>query len=86
MTTKMKAVFRNGSLKLLEPVNFTEEELVTVTVSGEEDINELIDHACMRRAALNADESVSIEWVRAYLTSQAPGKLSELVGQEREER
>ena len=84
MQTRLQAIYSNGNLKLLQPVAFAENQKVSITVNDESEIEELIDYACIRRAAKNADDTISIFDVRKLL-SGGSDTLSETVIQNRNE-
>jgi predicted DNA-binding antitoxin AbrB/MazE fold protein len=77
MTRNLKAVYENGVLRPLEPVPFKEHEVLDLTVTdGPEVPEELLDTEFLRQCESLADDSVTIEEVRAAL-SKIPGSMAE---------
>jgi hypothetical protein len=88
MTKTVQAVYENGVLRPLEPVNLTENAKVTVTIAngfpppGDEAWLDTEFHAA---CAAEADPSVTLEQVRAAL-AKIPGSMTEDFIAERDER
>jgi len=86
MGKKLEAVYENGVLRPLEPLDLQEHQRVTVVLSEipitEED---WLDGECLRLCAAEADERISLEAVREAL-SKIPGSLTADFIAEREER
>jgi predicted DNA-binding antitoxin AbrB/MazE fold protein len=86
MSKRLEAVYENGVLRPLEPLNLGEHQRVTVILpelpTPEED---WLDVNCLQLCATEADESVSLEAVRAAL-AKIPGSLTADFIAEREER
>lgn len=86
MSKKLEAVYENGVLRPLEPLDLREHERVTVIVSvtsvPEE---EWLDMDCLRFCESQADESIHLETVRTVL-AKIPGSLTEDFIAERAER
>ncbi len=88
MTRTVQAVYENGVLRPLEPVNISEHAKVTLTIvngsptAGEE---EWLDTEFHPSCAAEADPSVSLEAVRAAL-AKIPGSMTEDFIAERDER
>jgi predicted DNA-binding antitoxin AbrB/MazE fold protein len=79
-------VYENGVLRLLEPVPFKEQELVTVTVSdGLNTSDDGLDSAFDAAAETEADDTVSLEAVRQAL-AKIPGSMAQEIQAERDER
>ncbi len=66
MTRSLEAVFENGVLRPLEPLSLKEQQNVTLTVSDQDD-GDWLDSAFLRYLETQADESVTLEQVRAAL-------------------
>ena len=83
---EFEAIYEEGILRPLEPLSLPENQRLRVTVHTKEAIlDELIDHEFMEACALEADDSVSLDQVRA-ITSKITGSLSKTVISERNER
>jgi predicted DNA-binding antitoxin AbrB/MazE fold protein len=86
MTRNLKAVYENGVLRPLEPVSFKEHEVVDLSVTdGPAVPDELLDIDYLRHCGTLADDSVTIEEVRAAL-SKIPGSMAEEIRKERNDR
>src|SRR5207244_11916829 len=83
MTRSLQAVYEKGVLRPLEPLPFKEHEEVTVTVTDEEE--DWLDAAFLRYLETQADESVTLEQVRAAL-AKIPGSMVEDFRRERDDR
>lgn len=85
MNKKLEAVYENGVLRPLEPLDLREHQRVRITLSSvapsEED---WLDVECLKLSAAEADESISLEAVREAL-SKIPGSLTADFIAEREE-
>lgn len=76
MTKRVKAVYENGILRPLEPLDLQEHQRVTVIVSKVPSLDEeWLDVECLQLYAAEADESISLEMVRKAL-SKIPGSLA----------
>jgi predicted DNA-binding antitoxin AbrB/MazE fold protein len=84
MTRSLQAIYEQGVLRPLEPLPFREQQEVTVTVSDEAD-GEWLDSAFLRHLELQADESISLERVRAGL-AKIPGSMAADFQSERDDR
>jgi predicted DNA-binding antitoxin AbrB/MazE fold protein len=84
MTRSLRAVYENGVLRPLEPLDFNEHQQVTVTVSDNGD-GDWVDLAYLRYLETQADESVTLEQVRAAL-AKIPGSMAEDFRRERDDR
>ncbi len=85
MTKYLQAVYENGVLRPLEPLDLREQQLVNVTVSDETPLEPWLDAECLAACAGEADDAVSLEEVRAAL-AKIPGSLTEDFIAERDER
>jgi predicted DNA-binding antitoxin AbrB/MazE fold protein len=86
MTRNVKAVFENGVLRPLEAVPFREKELVNLTVSDSAMVpDELIDSELLDDCQALADDSVTLDQVRAAL-AKIPGSMAEQIIRERDDR
>lgn len=86
MQKNLKAIYENGVLRPLEPVPFREHEVLNLTVSDLPAVpEELLDTDYLRQCETLADESVTIEQVRAAL-SKIPGSLAEEITKDRDDR
>jgi predicted DNA-binding antitoxin AbrB/MazE fold protein len=87
MTKVLQAVYANGVLRPLESLPFQENELLNITVSGSPSRmpDELLDMDFIRQCEALADDSVTLEEVRAGL-SKIPGSMSAEIINEREDR
>jgi predicted DNA-binding antitoxin AbrB/MazE fold protein len=86
MSRNLKAVYKNGVLRPLEPVPFRENEVVNLTVSDLPPVpDELLDTDFLRHCETLADERVTIEQVRAAL-SKIPGSMAEDITKDRDDR
>ena len=70
MTRSLNAVYEKGVLRPLEPLPFQEHQQVTVTVSDHAD-GDWLDSAFLRYLEPQADDSVTLEQVRAALAKIA---------------
>lgn len=84
MTRSLKAIYEKGVLRPLEPLVLKEHQQVTVTVSDEEDGN-WVDSAFLRYLEAEADDSVTLEQVRAAL-AKIPGSMASDFRKERDDR
>jgi predicted DNA-binding antitoxin AbrB/MazE fold protein len=86
MTRNLKAVYENGVLRPLEALPFREQELVNVTVSdGATIADELVDSEFLADCQALADDSVTLEQVRAAL-AKIPGSMAEQIIRDRDDR
>jgi predicted DNA-binding antitoxin AbrB/MazE fold protein len=84
MTRRLQAIYEKGVLRPLEPLPLHEHQQVTVTVSDQEN-GDLADEAFLRYLEAQADESVTLEEVRAGLAKIAGSMVQDFCG-ERDER
>jgi predicted DNA-binding antitoxin AbrB/MazE fold protein len=87
MTKTVPAIYEQGVLRPLEPLNLPENERVTVTVvhGDRSAVEALLDTEFHAACAREADPSITLEAVRAALAS-IPGSLTEDFIAERDER
>jgi predicted DNA-binding antitoxin AbrB/MazE fold protein len=86
MGKKLEAVYENGALRPLEPLDLREHQRVTVILSETPITEEAwLDGECLRLCAAEADEHISLEAVREAL-SKISGSLTADFIAEREER
>ena len=87
MTRTVEAVYQNGVLRPLEPLNLPENERVTVTVTNADRPldDDLIDTEFLAYCDTQADDSVPLEAVREAL-AKIPGSLTDDIRAERDER
>ncbi len=84
MTRSLRAVYENGLLHPLEPLALKERQQVTVTIT-DQDVDDMADTAFLRYLETQADESVTLEEVRAAL-AKIPGSMVEDFHHERDDR
>jgi predicted DNA-binding antitoxin AbrB/MazE fold protein len=83
MIQKIDALYENGLLRPLEPLNLPDQQRVSVTVeSGADD--DWLDHDALAWAKEEGDPSISLADVRQRL-SKCMGSLSDVVIAERGE-
>jgi predicted DNA-binding antitoxin AbrB/MazE fold protein len=75
MTRSLQAVYEKGVLRPLEPLHLREQQVVTVSIAGEEFPEPWLDTECLAACAREADDSVSLEEVRAAL-AKMPGSVT----------
>ena len=85
MTKHLQAVYEGGVLRPLEPLGLREQQLVNVTITDETPAEPWLDAECLAELGQEADDSVSLEEVRAAL-AKIPGSLTEDFIAEREDR
>jgi predicted DNA-binding antitoxin AbrB/MazE fold protein len=83
MTQTIEAIYENGILRPLAPLNFADHQRVTLTVQNG-DAEDWIDRDAIEVARREGDETVSLEEVRAIL-SKLKGSLSQTIIAERGE-
>ena len=84
ITRSLQAVYENGVLRPLEPLPFQEQQEVTVTVSDQTD-GDWLDATFLRHLETQADESVTLDQVRAAL-AKIPGSMTNDFHRERDDR
>jgi len=85
MSRILQAVYENGVLRPLEPLNLHENQLVTLAISDEAPTEPWLDTEYLAACASETDEGPSLEEVRAAL-AKIPGSLTEDFIAEREDR
>jgi predicted DNA-binding antitoxin AbrB/MazE fold protein len=87
MPRSVQAVYENGVLRPLEPVNLPENGLVNLTIANGTSAaeEELLDTEFLASCAREADVSVTLESVRQAL-AKIPGSLTADFIAERDER
>ncbi len=85
MTRKLQAVYEEGVLRPLEPLDLREQQLVNVTITDEAPGEPWLDTECLAACAGEAGDSVTLEEVRAAL-AKIPGSLTEDFIVERDDR
>ena len=77
VSKRLQAVYENGILRPLEPLDLCEHQCVTLIVSSApiQSEEELLDVECLQLYADEADETISLELVRKAL-SKIPGSLT----------
>jgi predicted DNA-binding antitoxin AbrB/MazE fold protein len=84
MTQSLRAVYERGVLRPLEPLSLKENQQVTVTLTDSEN-GDWSDAAFLRSIEADADETVTLEQVRAAL-SKIVGSMASDFCHERDER
>ena len=85
-STQFDAVYENGVLRPLNPVDLPEHERLSVIVNRPADpLANLLDWDAHELAATEGDESISLEAVQVAL-SKIPGSMADVVSTERDER
>lgn len=85
-STQFDAVYENGVLRPLNPVDLPEHERLSVIVNLPADpLADVLDWEAHELAATEGNESVSLEDVQAAL-SKIPGSMADVVSAERDER
>lgn len=83
MTKRLEAIYENGVLRPLEPLNLPEHHRVMVTLSDPEE--DWLDTEFMDSCAAEVREHVSLEAVHQIL-SKIPDSLAEVIIAERDGR
>ena len=76
MARNLQAVYENGVLRPLEPLDLRERQLVHVTVSDEAAVEPWLDAEYAAACGDESDDAVSLEEVRAAL-AKIPGSMTE---------
>jgi predicted DNA-binding antitoxin AbrB/MazE fold protein len=84
MSLTLEAIYENGVLRLLAPLPLRENQRVTITIS-EAASEDLLDQDYLQACRNAADDSISLEAVRATL-AKIPGSLTANFIAEREDR
>ncbi|MBI1918922.1 MAG: antitoxin family protein [Planctomycetes bacterium] len=85
MIKHLQAIYEKGVLRPLEPLDLSEQQRVTIAVSDEAPAEPWLDTECLAAAAAEADDTVTLEEVRAAL-AKIPGSLTADFIAEREDR
>jgi predicted DNA-binding antitoxin AbrB/MazE fold protein len=85
MTRNLQAVYENGILRPLEPLDLREQQLVTLAITDEAPSEPWLDADYLAACASEADDTVSLEEVRTAL-AKISGSLTEDFVAEREDR
>jgi predicted DNA-binding antitoxin AbrB/MazE fold protein len=87
MTKTLPAIYENGVLRPLEPLDLKESQTVAVTISDspEDLVDRWLDHDYVAAVDALDEPEPSLEEVRAALAS-IPGNLSDDIRRERESR
>ncbi len=83
MTKRLEAIYENGVLRPLEPVNLPEHQRVMVTLSEPEE--DWLDTEFMESCAAEVREQVSLETVQQIL-AKIPDSLADIIVTERDGR
>jgi predicted DNA-binding antitoxin AbrB/MazE fold protein len=83
MRQKVNAIYENGVLQPLEPLNLPEHERVSITVESAND-DDWLDHDAIEWAKREGDPTISLEEVRKALSSIS-GSMAETIIEERGE-
>jgi predicted DNA-binding antitoxin AbrB/MazE fold protein len=85
-STQFDAVYENGVLRPLTPVQLPEHERLSVIVRGAADtLADALDWQAYELAAAEGDDSISLEEVQRAM-SKIEGSMADVVSAEREER
>jgi predicted DNA-binding antitoxin AbrB/MazE fold protein len=86
ISTQFDAVYENGVLRPLNPVDLPEHERLSVTVSRRTDpLADILDWDAHELAATEGDENISLEDVQLAL-SKISESMADVVSTERDER
>jgi predicted DNA-binding antitoxin AbrB/MazE fold protein len=86
MSKSLRAVYENGVLRPLEPLDLPDKKQVTVVITeAQEDDESWLDVEFMRLSQGDADESLTLESVRQSL-AKIPGSLTSDFVAERDDR
>ena len=78
-------MYENGVLRPLEPLHLREQQVVTVSIAGEDLPEPWLDTECLDACVRAADDRVGLDEVRAAL-AKIPGALTDDFRAEREDR
>ena len=85
-STQFDAVYENGVLRPLNPVDLPEHERLSVIVNRPSDpLADVLDWDAHELAATEGDESISLDDVQVAL-AKIPGSMAAVVSAERDER
>jgi predicted DNA-binding antitoxin AbrB/MazE fold protein len=85
MTRNLRAIYENGVSRPLEPLELPEHQVVAVAITDKVPAEPWLDTECLAACAAEADDSVTLEQVRAAL-AKIPGLLASDFVAEREDR
>jgi predicted DNA-binding antitoxin AbrB/MazE fold protein len=88
MERQVDAIYENGVLRPLEPLDLEEQQRVRITISNgdhEDPLADLLDTAFMERCARESSGAPEIEEVRRML-SKIKGSMADVIISERDER
>ena len=87
MSKQIEAIYENGVLRPLEPLDLEEHQRVRLTISdnGVDPLADLLDREYMERCARQGGNAPGIEEVRRML-SKIKGSMADVIIAEREER
>jgi predicted DNA-binding antitoxin AbrB/MazE fold protein len=85
MTRSLQAIYENGVLRPLQPLDLREQQLVTVAITDEAPTEPWLDTEYLADCAPETDEGPCLEEVRAAL-AKIPGSLTADFIAEREDR
>jgi predicted DNA-binding antitoxin AbrB/MazE fold protein len=85
MTRNLQAIYEKGVLRPLEPLDLSEQQLVTVILTDEPLSEPWLDAEYLADCAAETDAEVSLDEVRAAL-AKIPGSLTEDFIAERDDR
>lgn len=85
MPETLDAVYENGVLRLLQPTLLQENQRVRLTLNLASEVDDLFDIEFMNETVSEADKSITLEEVRAALSS-IPGSMDADCSEARDER
>ncbi len=88
MDRQVDAIYENGVLRPLEPLDLEEQQRVRITVSNGDNgdpLADLLDTKFMQRCARERSDAPGIEEVRRIL-SKIKGSMADVIISERDER
>jgi predicted DNA-binding antitoxin AbrB/MazE fold protein len=85
MTKQIDAVYENGVLRPLEPLELEEQQRVRITIENGDPLADLIDTEFEEWCARESKDAPSLERAREIL-SKVRGSLSDVIIAERDER
>jgi predicted DNA-binding antitoxin AbrB/MazE fold protein len=85
MIRNLQAIYENGVLRPLQPLDLREQQLVMLSISDEAPTEPWLDSEYLAACAHETDEGPTLEEVRTAL-AKIPGSLTEDFIAEREDR
>ena len=87
MNRTIEAIYENGVLRPLEPLDLEEQEQVSISIieDADEDIEDWLDYECLETYAEYAENPPSLEEVRKSLASIEGSMTADFIA-ERDER